>query len=402
MAFDAGMAGQVLCTAARGSEVLGFVAIDSTVGGRSCGGLRMLPDVDAAELAALARSMTLKYGFLGLPQGGAKAGVRCDPEAPQEERRARLTAFAQAIAPLLRNKIYVPGTDMGTNNADIRDMLRAVGVEPARRDLRVTDSGYYTAMTVFVGALRAAAHIGLPWAGRSVAIEGFGKVGGALGALCAEAGARVVAISTSRGALYNPDGLDVPRLLHLGEQAGSHLVDLYPDAERLDRAALHTLPVDVLCPCARHESVRADNAGAISARLVAPGANNPVTPEAEALLSARGVLCLPDFVTNSGGVLGGTMLFAGHGRAFVVELIKRGYAATVDRLLADSAASGRPLREIAQELALRRFQEVQQEAAKPSLTGRVFALGLECYRQGIVPAGVVARMSRGYFERRFA
>src|SRR3989304_5438495 len=101
-------------TAVHDGNVLGYVAIDSTVRDRSCGGLRMLPDIDEAEIRALARSMTLKYGFLGLPQGGAKAGVRCDPEAPKEERRQRLATFGQAIAPLLLSRIYVPGTDMGT------------------------------------------------------------------------------------------------------------------------------------------------------------------------------------------------------------------------------------------------------------------------------------------------
>ncbi|MHB0857155.1 MAG: Glu/Leu/Phe/Val family dehydrogenase [Anaerolineae bacterium] len=401
MAFDVDNAGQMLCTVTRGSEVLGFVAIDSLVGGRSCGGLRMLPDVDAEELAALARSMTLKYGFLGLPQGGAKAGVRGDPEAPEEERRARLVAFGEAIAPLLQKQVYVPGTDMGTNNADIRGMLRAVGVRPGRRELRVTDSGYYTALTVFVGAQRAAHSIRLPWAGSRVAIEGFGKVGGALGELCADSGALVVAVSTSRGTLYNPDGLDVPRLRRLGEQVGSRLVEIYPEGERLACAALHALPLDVLCPCARHHSVRVDNAPSISARLLAPGANNPVVPEAEALLSARGVLCLPDFVTNCGGVLGGTMAFAGHDRAAIEAVVQHRYGAAVDQLLSTGASSGRALREIAQEVALRRLDTVRQQAAKPSIVGRVFALGLAFYRQGIAPAAVVTPLSRGYFERRF-
>lgn len=81
---------QLVCTVVQRSEVVGYVVIDSTIGGRSCGGLRMLPDIDEAEMRGLARAMTLKYGFLGLPQGGAKAGVRCDPEAPKEERWQRL------------------------------------------------------------------------------------------------------------------------------------------------------------------------------------------------------------------------------------------------------------------------------------------------------------------------
>ena len=129
---------QMLITVSQGSEVIGFVAIDSAVGGRSCGGLRMLPDIDEAEMRGLARAMTLKYGFLGLPQGGAKAGVRYDPEAPQAERWQRLAAFGRAIAPMLLSRIYSPATDMGTDNAGIRHMLQAAGVNVKHQELRGT------------------------------------------------------------------------------------------------------------------------------------------------------------------------------------------------------------------------------------------------------------------------
>src|SRR5713101_7522078 len=97
---------QMLITVSQGSEVIGYVVIDSTVGGRSCGGLRMLPDIDEAEMRGLARAMTLKYGFLGLPQGGAKAGVRYDSDAPQAKRWQRLVEFGHAIAPMLLSHIY--------------------------------------------------------------------------------------------------------------------------------------------------------------------------------------------------------------------------------------------------------------------------------------------------------
>ena len=251
---------RLLWTVTRGGETLGYVAIDTLVGGRAQGGLRLLPDVDEAELRGLARAMTLKYGFLGLPQGGAKAGVRGDPDAPLGERRARLRAFGEAIAPLLRQGIYVPGTDMGTDNDDIRALLAAAGAPARRRQSRGADSGDYTALTVFAGVQAALRHGGAELAGRAVAIEGFGKVGAALARLVAGAGGRVVAISTSRGALHEPDGLDVPRLLAVAGAAGSAVVDEIPEARRLEREALLELPVDVLCPCARHNSIHAGNA----------------------------------------------------------------------------------------------------------------------------------------------
>ena len=393
---------QLVCTVVEDSTVMGYVVIDSTVGGRSCGGLRMLPDVDEAEIRSLGRAMTLKYGFLGLPQGGAKAGVRGDPEAPQAERWRRLVEFGRAIAPLLRSHVYIPGTDMGTDNVDIKHMLNTVGVQVKRRELRGTDSGYYTALTVFTAAKQATQRLGMGLPDCTVAIEGFGKVGSALGGLLVEAGARVVAISTSRGALYDPHGLDVTRLVELVNREGSKVVDLYKDAERIDCAALLELPVDILCPCARHESLHASNAPRVKVRIVCPGANSPVTSEAESVLAERGVLSVPDFVANCGGVLGGTMEFASVGGEQIEAFIDRHIGARIAFVLDEAARRGVSPREIAAPIALRRFEQVQQGAAHPTPLGRLFAAGLELYRRGWVPGPLVAALSLSYFERALA
>jgi len=382
-----------IITVTRGNELLGYVAIDSTMDGRCCGGLRMLPDVNEAEIAGLARAMTLKYGFLGLPQGGAKAGVRGDPEAPPEVRRERLLAFGREIAPMLCSRRYAPHPDMGTNNTDIRELLQSVGVKVKHRELRVKDSGYYTALTVMAGVKQGARHIGLDLSCASVAIEGFGKVGGALGGLLAAAQIRVVAVSTSRGALYNPRGLDMKQLC---AETGSSFVERYRDAEHLDRAALLELPVDVLCPYARHDSIHAGNASRIAAKLISPGANNPVTPEAERMLRERSVLCLPDFVTNSGGVLGGTMEFAMQPRDVIERFVDQQIGARIARLLGQST----PPRELAERDARARFAAMHQAAEHPTLKGRLMEVGLECHRRGWVPGALIRKLSLSYFEKR--
>jgi glutamate dehydrogenase (NAD(P)+) len=301
---------QLINTVIRGSNILGYLVIDSLVAGRSCGGLRLLPDIDEMEMRNLARAMTLKYGFLGLPQGGAKAGVLQDPEAPLEERRKSLMEFGKAIAPLLRNRIFVPGMDMGTDVDDIRFMLKGVGVPIKYRELRNNDSGYYTAVSVLACAKQAVRHSRKNLSECTVAIEGFGKVGNALAGLFQNIHVRVVAVSTSKGAIHNPGGLDIKALQKLTAEAGSQAVDLYTEANHIRPKELLELPVDILCPCARHDSINEENADSISAPIICSGANNPVTPEAEALLFEKGVLCLPDFVSNCGGVLGGTMEFA--------------------------------------------------------------------------------------------
>lgn len=394
-----GIAPQFVCTVVRDSQVLGHVVIDSFIGQRATGGLRMLPDVSETEIRDLARAMTLKYGFLGIPRGGAKAGVRGDPEAPEAERRQRLSEFARAIAPLLRHRIYAPATDMGTMNADIRFVLETAGVRVPRRERHNTQSGPYTAHTVFVAMQRAARHLDLDLSACRVAIEGFGKVGAPLARLVHTSGARVVAISTSHGALYDPRGLDVPRLIELAAQFGSRVVEMYRDAERLDCAALLELPVEILAPCARGNSIHAGNAVRVAARLICPGANNPLTPDAERALFARGVLCVPDFVANCGGVLGSIMEYAAVSPARIVELLERRIGARIAWLLQTAAAQNVPPREIAEVYAMHRVEQMQRAAAQPTLTRALFGLGQEIYRHGWIPRTLVAPLAQQYFER---
>lgn len=399
---------QLVCVARDGTDVLGYVAIDSTVGGRSRGGLRMVPDVDEAEVRGLARAMTLKYGFLGLPQGGAKAGVRGDPEAPREERQAKLAAFARLVAPLLRSRVFTPDTDMGTTRADIAHVLAVAGAPVPPRSESAQRSGFYTALTVRAAARVAAQRAGLELDGARVAIEGFGSVGASLAMLLHDAGARVVAVSTTAGAVYAPDGLDVARLVALAAERGSRVVDAYVEeqrgrgVQRLEREALLTLPVDVLCPCARHGSVHAGNVAAVQACVVAPGANNPLTLEAERALDERGVACVPDFVANSGGVLGGTMEFAAVREHAIAAFVDDHFAARVAWLLAEAARTGEPTRTVAERVALaRRLAPTRQPMWRRPLR-HVLDSGLALYRRGLVPGAVVGRLSLPYFRRSMA
>jgi len=386
-------------TAINEDRVLGYVAIDSTIHGRSCGGLRMLPDIDEAEIRALARSMTLKYGFLGLPQGGAKAGVIGNPEAPQQERLKRLVEFGHAIKPLLCTKAYVPSSDMGTQNTDIRYMLNAVGVRVGRRELQDNSSGFYTAHSVLAGVIQSARHIGLNLSKCTAAIEGFGNVGRPLAGLLAREGIKIVAISTSRGGLYHPKGLDLDQLIRLADEAGSRVVEVYHEPEFINREALLELPVDILCPCARWNSLNMNNVPRIAAKIICPGANNPVAPDAERALFERGVLCLPDFVTNCGGVLGGTMEFASINPKRTAAFIERHIGEHIAWLLKEAKAKYVLPREVATPLALHRFEKVAQSAAHPTPIGRLFKVGLELYRRGWIPGSLVSALSPLYFKR---
>ena len=388
---------QLVCTVTAGSRILGYVVIDLFVRGRSCGGLRSSRTstrqrrADGSRHDAEVRVPRPRSGWrkgrcpgcLRRPLGAAvprrvRAGHR--PVAPGPDLRAR-----DGHGDRQRRHRLAPRRRWATARA-ARATRHAVGV-------------LYRAQRGPVGPRGGQAHRPRGLSACRVAIEGLGRVGSPLATLLRAAGARVVAVSTSRGAIYDPEGLDVERLVALGTQQGSRVVEAYPGAARLDRAALLELPVDILCPAARHDSVHADNADQIAARIICPGANNPVTPAAEDRLVARGVLCLPDFVTNSGGVLGGTMEFASMDRMRIASFMARHLAPRIADVLDEAARRRVAPRQVAAELALRRSRAIRQRAARPSWLGRLFEAGLESYSRGWVPSAVVSALSPMYFRR---
>jgi len=382
----------------RGAQQLGFIAIDSTVGGRARGGLRLVENVTEDELRAASRSMTLKYGFLGLPQGGAKAGILGDGEAPPEEKRRLLQEFARAAAPLLHEQRYVPDADLGTSATDVRWMMESIGARVGARDWRMTRSGEYTARSALATAIALRERRSATLAGCRVAIEGFGKVGAALGRMLHARGARVVAVSTSRGAIHQPAGLDVARLAQRAAEVGSRFIDDEPG--RIERAALLELPVDLLFPCARFHSIHAGNASRVAATAVCAGANDPVSPEAEAVLFERAIPYPPDFVSNSGGVLGGTLEFAGVGFEQICGLVESRIQAKVLDLLARAERLGVPPRALAESEALERHAAVRARVEHPDLGQRLVSLGIACYRRRWIPEKVVAVLAPRYLARR--
>jgi len=378
----------------------GWLAVDSIVDGHFCGGLRMLPDVSAPELAELARAMTLKHAFLGLPHGGAKAGILYD-ESRQESGKAKfLTAFAKNIEDLLRRRVYLPGSDMGTTAEDIRGMMGSIGVRVPGRALRGGRSGWYTSLTIVASAKAAAEHLGLDLAQAAVAIEGFGAVGSAVAEGFSRLGSRVVAISTYNGALYAPQGLNVDGLIRCYQQHGSKLVDFFDGPKKIQREELLELDVDVLVPCARHHTIHAGNAPKIKARLMSCGANAPITKEAEELLWQRGILCIPDFVANSGGVLGGTMEFAGIRPDTIAGFVDKGFSRQVSALIGKATEGSHYIRDQAERVAADRGRRIKSASETRSLRNRAFALGLDLYRNRMIPSALVRPLAWKYFQKR--
>ena len=291
----------------------GFRVQHNIARGPAKGGLRFHPAMTLDDARALAMYMTWKTAVVDVPFGGAKGGVVCDPHLLSLTELERLTRrFTTEISLIVGPDRDIPAPDLGTGPqvmAWIMDTLsmhagfsvpasvtgkpQAIGGSEGR----FTGPGRGLTM-VTVLAMRDA---GMDPSGARVAIQGFGKVGGVSAELLSAEGMTVVAVSDSTCGLYRADGLDLTALRHLKEEGG-HFTD-YGGAEQIDREELLTLDVEVLVPAALEAQIGERNAGRVRAKVIAEGANAPITYEADAELDARGVLILPDILANAGGVV---------------------------------------------------------------------------------------------------
>jgi len=271
------------------------VVVDHELFPVSAGGTRMIPDVSVGEVARLARAMTWKFASCRLPYAGAKAGVRFR----RGDRAAVLAAYFRALEPLKDS--FLTGPDMGTHPADfVEDAdgelpLWAQSYQGIGMDDLATGHGVIAAAGVALGQL------GRSLEGAAVAIEGFGKVGAGTALACVQGGARVVGLSTVEGSIADPGGFDVAALLELRSRHGDGLVR-HAAVRVRPREALFTVDCDVVVPGARPDSVTPGVVKTLRCAVVSPGANAPYAPGAIGALHTRGIVALPDFVANSGGV----------------------------------------------------------------------------------------------------
>lgn len=375
---------------------LGHLAIDSNINGLSVGGIRMVPEMLVADLCHLARVMTLKYSFLKMPFGGAKAAVftHCDDPSAQQKRQC-IESFAGRLV-AFRGR-YLPGVDVGLNADDLNVIRRIARLE---RVSRPPASGFYTALTVRICIEHLAKERGLNLARCTAAIEGFGKVGGWVARLLAELGCRIVAVSTRKGAIHDPDGLDVDRLLHARDAFGDDCTDRYDGARRIEVPQLLELAADLLIPCALSWSIRSANAGEVRAPLIVCGANNAVTDRAREILAARGITCFPDFVSNSGGVLGSAIEALCMDRDRTVELLRQQFEPRLQSLLAQAKSTGRSLEAVAREIAVANHRDMKQRETRAA--GRLSSLMTAAYRRGLLPRTIVRIFASAYVRKMMA
>ena len=292
---------------------VGYRVHHNTVLGPTKGGLRYAPDVDLGEVSALAMLMSWKCALMGLPYGGAKGGVRCDPRAMSMQEKENLTRrYTAEIILLIGPDLDIPAPDLGTDEQTMAWMMDTYSMTQGK-----SVPGVVTGKPLIVGGsagrreatgrgivyalYQAARHLGQELRGRQVIVQGFGNVGGVAARLLWREGAVIIGISDVKGGISKPDGIDVRQLeAHMAE-SGS--VVGFPGSEPISNADLITQPCDVLIPAAVGGQINASNADRVKASVVAEGANGPTTPEADVILRERGVTVIPDILANAGGVV---------------------------------------------------------------------------------------------------
>ncbi|HVE93186.1 MAG TPA: Glu/Leu/Phe/Val dehydrogenase dimerization domain-containing protein [Actinomycetota bacterium] len=275
------------------------------------GGIRYHPEADLDEVRALASLMSWKTALVDLPFGGAKGGVQCEPFLMSQSELQRMTRrFAMNISYILGVNRDIPAPDLNTNAQTMAWIMDAYGQRYGHTPGIVTGKPVElggslgreaaTGRGVVICIGRAAAHLGLTLQGSTVAIQGFGNVGSWAAKLIGELGCRVVAVSDVRGGIVNMNGLDVDAVC--AHQSATGSVVGFADADAVSNEDLLLLEVDWLIPAALGGVIHERNAPRVRARVVVEAANHPVTPEADAVLNASGVIVLPDIMVNSGGV----------------------------------------------------------------------------------------------------
>ncbi len=280
--------------------------------GPAKGGIRYGPDVTLDEVKALAMWMTWKCAVVGIPYGGAKGGVICDPKHMSPSELERLTRrFATEISIVIGPHSDIPAPDVNTNSqvmawimdtysmhegysipAVVTGKPLSIGGSEGRNDA--------TATGVLFVTRQAAKRIGMPLKGARVSIQGYGNAGSIAARLFHNEGCKVVALSDTSGGIYNESGLDPSVVLRYKQEQGN--VSSYRQAQRLSVQEVLEVPCDILIPAATEGVITAANAERIQALIIAEAANGPTTPEADQILFKKGRFVIPDILANSGGV----------------------------------------------------------------------------------------------------
>jgi glutamate dehydrogenase (NAD(P)+) len=277
------------------------------------GGLRYHPSVNLGEVSALAMWMSWKCSLVGLPLGGAKGGIACDPaELSRNELQSMTRRYTAEILNFIGPEVDVPAPDMGTNEqimAWIMDTYSqhkghavpeivtgkpiAIGGTLGRREA--------TGRGVVYMIIEAANYLGVDLTKCTAAVQGFGNVGSVVVKELNDIGVRVIGVADRTGGFYDVKGLPIARLLEIADQ--NHSLEAFPYGQKITNAELLELQCDILVPAALEMQITGENAQRLQCRILAEGANGPTTPEADVILREKDIFVIPDILANAGGVV---------------------------------------------------------------------------------------------------
>lgn len=352
----------------------GFVVIDSTALGPGKGGIRMTPTVSVGEVFKLARTMTWKNAMAELPFGGAKSGIIADPKHMSKEHKLEVVkAFSEALKPVCPD-YYVAAPDINMAEEEMRVFAKTNGSLSSTTGKPEEMGGIphelgSTGLGVFHSTEVAADHIGLDLKKARVAVEGFGNVGTFAVEFLEKAGATVVATSDSKGTIYNSKGLSYEKLMRTKKELGS--VTHYGEGSQvLSTHQILTVPADILITAAIPDLVHAHDVDGMKHKLIVEGSNIPMTEQTENFFHQKGILVVPDFVANAGGVISSYVEFIGGTKEQMFKLVKSKVTKNTEMVLKASEKSGETPRHeallIAQERVLKKCKVCNVPAPKKS------------------------------------
>ena len=295
---------------------IGYRVQHSLTSGASKGGLRYAPNVDIGEVAALAMWMSWKCGIMGLPYGGAKGGIACDPAKLSLGEKERLTRrFTEEVLSIIGPRIDVMAPDMGTDEQtmawiyDTYSMKIGYACPEIVTGKPVELGGCVgrreaTGRGIVYCILEALKELNLPIEQSTAVVKGYGNVGSVTCDELHKLGAKVIAIGDRYGSIRNTNGINIPAMQKYVQAPENerHTIVGYPKAEAIPDSELLTTPCTVLIPAATERVINAENAGKLQCRVIAEGANGPTTPEADRILAQSDVFIIPDVLCNAGGV----------------------------------------------------------------------------------------------------
>jgi glutamate dehydrogenase (NAD(P)+) len=349
-----------------GDGYTAWVVIDSIVDSTSSGGVRIAADICAEEVRDLAREMTFKYTLFDLPRGGAKAGVRMAADLQPASRLQALQDFGRKVAPLLQNGIFNPGMDMNCGPDELRAIYAGAGIALGP----VTDTAWFTAVSAAQALTACAGDLGITDRPLRVVIEGFGSVGKHLAQRLPASRWSIVGIATVSGAVWNPEGWDAAMLAELRTRCGDACIDQLPGV-RLPRDELLVQDADVLVPASRTRVVTPGIARQVQARAMVPVANVPYAGGAVEILHGKGVICLPGYLANVGGVLASSLFDQGMSRTGIERLFEGQYRSIVGALLRQARERAAPVTQLTEEIASRRLPE-RGRYRRRTLTAKIY------------------------------